>query len=224
MNGIRVVTRRGFLENVFSAGALILGAQVLPRTAHGAELQEPVDSAAWRPNLFIGLNTDGSVILVAHRSEMGTGIRTSLPMVLADEMEADWSRTRVEQALADSRYGSQDTDGSASIRDFYDTMREAGASARHMLESAAAQKWSVPASECRARLHEVVHEPTGRKVGFGDLTLLAAQQPVTLFLSGPAGVSIHRQRCANCRPRWHRNGQSPLRHGRDAARHGVCVD
>ena len=178
MNGIRVVTRRGFLENVFSAGALILGAQVLPRTAHGAELQEPVDSAAWRPNLFIGLNTDGSVILVAHRSEMGTGIRTSLPMVLADEMEADWSRTRVEQALADSRYGSQDTDGSASIRDFYDTMREAGASARHMLESAAAQKWSVPASECRARLHEVVHEPTGRKVGFGDLTLLAAQQPV----------------------------------------------
>ena len=95
MSGIRVVTRRGFLGNVFSAGALILGAQVLPRTAHGAELQEPVDASGWHPNLFIGLNPDGSVILVAHRSEMGTGIRTSLPMVLADEMEADWSRTRV---------------------------------------------------------------------------------------------------------------------------------
>jgi isoquinoline 1-oxidoreductase subunit beta len=178
MSRIRVVTRRGFLGNVFSAGALVLGAQVLPRTAHGAELQEPVDAAGWHPNLFIGLNPDGSVILVAHRSEMGTGIRTSLPMVLADEMEADWSRTRVEQALADSRYGSQDTDGSASIRDFYDAMREAGASARQMLEAAAAQKWATPVSECRARIHEVVHDPTGRKIAFGDLARLAAQQPV----------------------------------------------
>ncbi len=178
MSGIRVVTRRGFLGNVFSAGALVLGAQVLPRTAHGAELQEPVDASGWHPNLFIGLNPDGSVILVAHRSEMGTGIRTSLPMVLADEMEADWSRTRVEQALADSRYGSQDTDGSASIRDFYDAMREAGASARQMLEAAAAQKWATPVSECRARMHAVVHDPTGRKIAFGDLARLAAQQPV----------------------------------------------
>ena len=90
-------------------------------------------------------------MIVAHRSEMGTGIRTSLPMVLADELEADWSRVRVEQALGDTKYGSQDTDGSCSIRDFYDTMREAGATARAMLVMRRAAQWKVPLDECERR-------------------------------------------------------------------------
>ena len=84
--------------------------------------------------MFLGMNTDGSVIIVAHRSEMGTGIRTSLPMVVADELDADWNRVRVEQAIGDTKYGSQNTDGSCSIRDFYDIMRETGATARLMLQ------------------------------------------------------------------------------------------
>jgi isoquinoline 1-oxidoreductase beta subunit len=121
---------------------------------------------------------------------MGTGIRTSLPMVLADELEADWKRVRIEQAIGDRKYGSQNTDGSNSIVGFYQPFRQAGATARTMLESAAASKWGVPASECQAKNHEVVHAATGRKLGFGELASLAAQQPVPkpadLHLKSPA--------------------------------------
>ena len=109
---------------------------------------------------------------------MGTGIRTSLPMVVADEMEADWSRVRVEQAIGDQKYGSQNTDGSCSIRDFYDIMRETGATARLLLERAAGDQWKVSASECKAHNHEVVHAPSGRRIGFGALASSAAKQPL----------------------------------------------
>jgi isoquinoline 1-oxidoreductase beta subunit len=174
MTDIRKVNRRGFLGGVFTTGALILGARVIPEAVAGA----PEPASAWTPNVFVGLNPDGSVVLVAHRSEMGTGIRTSLPMVIADEMEADWSRVQVRQAEgAESKYGSQDTDGSESIREFYTTMREMGASVRLMLERAAASKWNLPPGECQARFHEVVHEQSGRKVSFGELVAIASSQP-----------------------------------------------
>ena len=134
--------------------------------------------ATWQPSVYLGLEPDGRVIIIAHRSEMGTGIRTSLPMIVAEELEADWARVKIEQAIGDKKYGSQDTDGSESIRDFYDPMREAGATARMMLESAAASKWGVPVAECQAKNHEVVHAKTDRKLGFGELVPLAAKQPV----------------------------------------------
>ncbi|MFZ0589770.1 MAG: molybdopterin cofactor-binding domain-containing protein [Bryobacteraceae bacterium] len=175
MKEIRKINRRGFLGGVFSAGALILGARVIPRASAA---QDAMPASTWMPNVFVGLNPDGSVILLAHRSEMGTGIRTSLPMVIADEMEADWSRVHVRQAPGDeAKYGSQDTDGSQSIRDFYGIMREMGASARLMLERGAATKWNVPASECKAQFHDVIHEPSGRKIGFGELVSIASTQP-----------------------------------------------
>ena len=134
--------------------------------------------ATWQPSVYLGLEPDGRVIIIAHRSEMGTGIRTALPMIVAEELDADWARVKIEQAIGDAKYGSQDTDGSESIRDFYDPMREAGATARTMLESAAASKWGVPASECHARNHEVLHSKTGRKLGFGELVSTASKQPV----------------------------------------------
>ncbi|HLQ45865.1 MAG TPA: molybdopterin cofactor-binding domain-containing protein, partial [Planctomycetaceae bacterium] len=118
------------------------------------------------------------MIIVAHRSEMGTGIRTGLPTIVADELDADWARVKVEQALGDVKYGSQNTDGSCSIRDFGDAMRDAGASARLMLERAAAAKWAVPAEECKAKNHMVVHVSSKRKLGYGELAALAAQQPM----------------------------------------------
>ncbi|MEM7263220.1 MAG: molybdopterin cofactor-binding domain-containing protein [Planctomycetota bacterium] len=107
--------------------------------------------------------------ILAHRSEMGTGIRTSLPMVVADEMGANWERVEIEQAIGDARLGSQNTDGSRSIRRFYQRMRVVGATARTMLEQAAAQTWGVEADECRATNHEVVHQESGKKLGFGAL-------------------------------------------------------
>jgi isoquinoline 1-oxidoreductase beta subunit len=172
---ITIVSRRDFLGGVFSAGALVLGATVLPMKAMAAASD---DSATWQPSVYMGLEPDGRVIIIAHRSEMGTGIRTALPMVVADELEADWKRVKIEQAIGDAKYGNQDTDGSESIRDFYEPMRVAGATARMMLESAAASKWGVPASECQAKNHEIVHSKSDRKLGFGELVPLASRQPV----------------------------------------------
>ena len=187
---ITVVSRRGFLGGVFSAGALVLGANLLPGKASAATTND----ATWQPSVYLGLEPDGRVIIIAHRSEMGTGIRTALPMIVAEELDADWSRVKIEQAIGDMKYGSQDTDGSESIRDFYDPMREAGATARTMLEGAAASKWGVPASECQAKNHEVIHAKSDRKLGFGELVSLAAKQPVpkkeSLKFKSPAEYRI----------------------------------
>jgi isoquinoline 1-oxidoreductase beta subunit len=109
---------------------------------------------------------------------MGTTSRTTLPLVVADELDADWKRVKIEQAIGDKRYGDQNTDGSHSIRSFYDAMREAGATARFMLIQAAAKQWGVPAGECETDLHVVVHRATSRKAGYGELASAAAKLPV----------------------------------------------
>ena len=167
-----VVSRRTFIELTgLTAGAFVLGVRS-PRALADAA------SDGFRLDLFVSLDASGTVKIVAHRSEMGQGIRTALPMVVADEMEADFDRVQVVQALADTRYGSQDTDGSHSIRDFFEPMRRVGASARHMLVSAAAKSWGVPASECEAKLHRVHHAASGRSLGYGELAERAAAEPV----------------------------------------------
>ena len=175
MNRIELVTRRTFLGGMFSAGAFVLGARLLPVEAMASS---DAGLAAWNPSVYLGIETDGAVIIVSHRSEMGTGIRSVLPSVLADELDADWARVKIEQAIGDAKYGSQNTDGSCSIRDFYDAMREAGSSARMMLESAAAAQWGVPVAECKAQNHQVVHAGSGRKLGYGELAASAAKQAV----------------------------------------------
>jgi isoquinoline 1-oxidoreductase beta subunit len=135
-------------------------------------------SAPLHPSVYLGVEPDGTVFIVTHRSEMGTGIRTSLPMVAADELDADWSRVRIEQGLGDPKYGDQNTDGSRSIRDYYAAFRQAGASARRMLVGAAAAQWSVPVAECVAQNHEVLHRASGRRLGYGALVPAAARLPV----------------------------------------------
>jgi isoquinoline 1-oxidoreductase beta subunit len=173
-------TRRGFLKGVFSASALLLGVRFFPEAVWAEDLQSmtAADRATLHPDIFFGINPDGTVYIVAHRSEMGTGIRTSLPLVLADELDADWKRVKIEQAIGDPRYGDQNTDGSHSIRSFFDVMRRAGASGRAMLIQAAAQQWSVPATECETDLHTVVHRATGRRLGYGELATAASKLPV----------------------------------------------
>jgi len=169
MSGVTRLDRREFLGGLFSAGALVL---VSPLEVEAAGLP------AFAPSVYLGVEPDGTVVIVTHRSEMGTGIRTALPMVAADELGADWKRVRVEQGLGDEKYGSQNTDGSCSIRDFYDAFRVAGATARVMLERAAAEQWKAPLSECSARDHEVVHLPSGKKLAFGPLVAAASKLPV----------------------------------------------
>ena len=180
MNLIENVSRRSFLKGVVSTGALVLGACYYPEIlrADGLPKDTLADRATLHPNMFVGIDTDGTVQIVAHRSEMGTAIRTSLPLVVADELDADWKRVKIDQAIGDPRYGDQNTDGSHSIRSFYDVMRQAGASARFMLIQAAAQQWNVRPADCVTEPHVVIHRPSRRRLAYGDLAARAAKLPV----------------------------------------------
>ena len=177
MSPVQLISRRRFLALTgISAGTLVLGASLVGSRPGLAGVLDTAQGQSL--NLFVTLSEEGAVDIIAHRSEMGTGIRTSLPQVVADEMEADWSRVRVIQALGDPAYGSQNTDGSRSVRDFYHTMRQMGAAARRLLEQAAAQRWEVPLAECRARNHQVVHSASGRQLDFAELAREAAALPL----------------------------------------------
>jgi isoquinoline 1-oxidoreductase beta subunit len=174
------LSRRRFLGGVLSAGAFVVASRLVPDElfAQEAVFKTKADTAPLHPSVYLGIEPDGTVFIVTHRSEMGTGIRTSLPLVAADELDADWGRVRIEQGVGDTRYGDQNTDGSRSIRDFYEAFRIAGASAKSMLITAAAAQWNVPASECAARNHEIVHDKSGKKAAFGALVPAAAKLPV----------------------------------------------
>ena len=176
------VSRRGFLGGMFSAGAFVVASRFVPQSLLAAgsvdEFRTAADKAALSPSVYLGIDPDGTVHIVTHRSEMGTGIRTSLPMIAADELDADWARVKIVQGIGDARYGDQNTDGSKSIRDFFDAFRQAGASARAMLIQAAAAQWGVQAATCETGLHEVVHKASGRKAPYGSLVMAAAQLPV----------------------------------------------
>src|SRR5262249_46548421 len=130
------------------------------------------------PSAFVHVGPDGLVTIVSHRSEMGQGIRSTLPALLAEEMGASSQRVRIVQADGDEIYGDQNTDGSASAREASDSMRKLGAAARTMPVAAAAKKWRVPPAACAARDHAVVHTPSGRTLDFGALVALAAALPV----------------------------------------------
>ena len=181
MSAIENVSRRWFLKGMAGAGALVLGAYYAPEILWGqesADARTDADKATFHPNVFVGVETDGTVWIVAHRSEMGTVIRTTLPLVVADELDADWKRVKIDQAIGDHRYGDQNTDGSHSVRSFFDVMRVSGATARVMLIQAAAQQWGVPVSECKTDVHAVVHSSSGRRLGYGELATAASKLPV----------------------------------------------
>ena len=177
------VSRRRFLREVSALGGLVLAAglpaavraQQAPKYGADGMPHGWVDS----PLVFVSIAQSGIVSIVCHRGEMGQGVRTGMPMIVAEELEADWRRVRVVQAPGDEeRYGNQDTDGSRSTRHFFEPMRRCGAAARQMLEAAAAAQWKVPIGEVEAKNHEVVHRPTGRKLGYGALAKAAAKMPV----------------------------------------------
>ena len=178
---IENVSRRGFLKGILASGGLVLAAQFVPARAafaYATGADKMPHGVRSDPHLFVSIAPDGTVTIVAIRSEMGTGSRTSLPMIVADELEADWSRVRVVQAPGDEeKYGNQDTDGSRSLRHHIQPMRQCGAAARQMLEAAAAQRWGVALAEVQAQNHEVVHRASGRKLGYGELAAAASALP-----------------------------------------------
>jgi isoquinoline 1-oxidoreductase beta subunit len=181
MSTIENVSRRRFLTGgIIAAGALVLGVHYYPKLSSGDKLPHDTnaDHAKLHPSVYLGIDPDGTVWIVAARSEMGTTSRTTLPLVVADELDADWKQVKIEQAIGDKRYGDQNTDGSHSVRSYYDAMREAGATARFMLIQAAAKQWGVPGTECETDLHVVVHRSTNRRAGYGELATAAAKLPI----------------------------------------------
>ncbi|MGB9511427.1 MAG: molybdopterin cofactor-binding domain-containing protein [Candidatus Acidiferrum sp.] len=178
---IENASRRGFLKGIVGAGALIVGAQFLPTRLLGAEVgsgENAMAKAVLQPNVYVAIDTAGTVFIVCHRSEMGSGNRSGLPRIVADELDADWNRVKVVQAPGDAKYGDQDTDGSHSVVSFFEPLREAGASARLMLVRAAAEEWGVPEKECTTDSSCVMHQASGKKLGYGELAAAAAKLPV----------------------------------------------
>ncbi|MGH8766725.1 MAG: molybdopterin cofactor-binding domain-containing protein, partial [Burkholderiales bacterium] len=183
MSHIQNVSRRDFIKGTAAAGGLVVGLEMLPVAKTGpfsglgmANAAEgvPSGSGTLSPNVFVSIDKSGTVTIIAHRSEMGQGVRTSVPMILADELEADWSRVKVQQAVGDKMYGNQYTDGSRSVRHNFQRMREFGATTRAMLEQAAAINWNVPVTECQAKNHKVVHLPTKKSADYGELVETAS--------------------------------------------------
>lgn len=162
------VSRRTFLTALgLSAGGLVIGS--------GGRVWAATESAkTFDPNVFVHIAPDGVVSIVCHRSEMGQGVRSTLPALIADELGAALSAIRIVQGDGDKKYGDQNTDGSSSVRKRYQDLREAGAAGRFMLCTAAAKRWRVPLASCTAEDGFVIHADSKRRIAFADIVKDAA--------------------------------------------------
>ncbi len=177
------LTRRDLLRYGLTGLSGLVIAAYVPRPWLRASEDE---AKPFQPNVFVSIEPDGSVIVVVPKSEMGQGIRTGLPMILAEELDADWKTIRVvtADAAADNRYGRQTTGGSTSTRFLWEPLRKAGATARAMLVAAAAKYWKVKPSECTTDRGMVVHQNSKRRIRYADLVTLARSIPI------PSDVSL----------------------------------
>ncbi|CAN5663954.1 xanthine dehydrogenase family protein molybdopterin-binding subunit [soil metagenome] len=181
MSATHTTSRRNFLKlSTFTTGGFILGFN-----AFGAPQKAPAilggtssgEMASF--NSYLSIATDGTITIFSPNPELGQNIKTSFPMVVAEELDADWNRVKVEQAALDTtRFDRQLTGGSGAVPHSWMRLRNAGATARAMLITAAAKKWSVPATECAADKGFVLHTSSGKKLGYGELALDAAAVPV----------------------------------------------
>jgi isoquinoline 1-oxidoreductase beta subunit len=165
------LSRREFVAAGVAAGAGLVVGFYLP---HGGR----ADKGVFSPNAYLRITPENKITIVVARSEMGQGVRTALPMILAEELEADWKQIEIEQAGASTLYGDQTTGGSASVKTTWDPMRKAGAAAREMLISAAALTWGVPRSTCAAVEGNILHGASKRRLSYGELAGKAATLPV----------------------------------------------
>ncbi|MGD8320002.1 MAG: molybdopterin-dependent oxidoreductase, partial [Gemmatimonadota bacterium] len=177
------VSRRDALKTMGITAGFVLSASVVPRGLRALLMGDATGDL--EPSVYLAIQEDGTVRVYVHRVEMGQGSRTGLTQIIADELEADWKRLRVMPAYGDKKFGSQNTDGSSSIRQFYDAFRTAGATARTMLERAAAARWGVDPSQVEARNHLVRNKVSGATLDYGALVAAAQALPV------PAPESLH---------------------------------
>ena len=179
----RTFTRREFLKTSLAGAGLTIAAVMTPaglRLLSAAELEQ---SPSFQPNVYLRIAPDDSITVVVNKSEMGQGVTTSLPMIIADELEADWKQVRFVFAPAGDKYkdpvwGMQSTGGSTSIRHMHDTLRKSGAAAREMLIVAGSEALKVPLRECAAVNGVVRHMKTGKGFSYGKLVFEASRLPV----------------------------------------------
>ena len=195
MNKIVNLSRRDFLKaGAAAGGGLVLGFY-LPSGGHS--LLQAAEMKRFVPNAFLRIDGEGAVTVLVPQSDMGQGVLTSMPMIIAEELDADWKDVRFEQAPADKAYtnpiiGMQLTGGSSSIRAFWEPLRLVGATARVMLVSAAAETWGIDAEACRTENGAVIHPSSGRKLAYGELVGKAASMPApkTVKLKDPGEFKI----------------------------------
>jgi isoquinoline 1-oxidoreductase subunit beta len=168
---MRPLSRRDFIATGIAAGAGLMIGFYLPHAGSG-------EKSIFQPNAFLKIAPDGKITVTVARSEMGQGVWTSLPMILAEELEADWRQITIEQAGASTLYGDQSTGGSASVRTGWDPLRKAGAAAREMLVAAAALQWGVGRDTCKSENSAVLHPATNRRLSYGELATKAARLPI----------------------------------------------
>lgn len=174
---IENLSRRDVLRSGAGAGIFVLATSLPGCGSQKDELAGsagPLSEALEPLNLFVSISEAGAVQVLCHRAEMGQHARTGMARVIADELDADWDQIHVVQSEGDAKYGDQNTDGSTTIRADFMRLRRIGASARAMLERAAAEKWGVPLAECKAVMHEVVHAASNQRAGYGELAAAAA--------------------------------------------------
>jgi isoquinoline 1-oxidoreductase beta subunit len=186
-----LLSRRDFLKLVGTSGAglvlsIYLGAcdseiaipekaTITPIGITPTPQPTPHPPFVWEPDIKLKVDNNGILTVISFRSEMGQGIRTALAMLVADEMDIEWENVRIEQALADPRYGDQITGGSRSISSYYNSMRMAGAAARQMLIEAASQVWGVAVGGCRTEAGHVIHNDAQQRIAYGELVEIAAK-------------------------------------------------
>ena len=190
--GVSGESRRAFLRASIAVGGGLLLDFSLPGVLH-ARAGSPQTASTL--NAFVQISNDGAVAIVSKNPEIGQGIKTMLPMLIAEELDVDWASVRIEQALSDpARYGLQFAGGSRATPLNWEPLRRVGAAARQMLMTAAAQTWSVPVSECATESGNVIHIPTKRRLGYGRVAskaaLLAAPDLAQVALKDPKDFKI----------------------------------